>query len=86
MDKNAALEYPVTVDEWGTYIQTLTNDELYAKTASVNSALFFKEMKEDGIKNEDTEQIIKQFAFEIKIRGMLFPPDGFFDLGVLVRI
>lgn len=66
---------PTTIEEWASYIGTLTGDELYSKALAANTIPFVRSMEEDGYSADDIERILTMFAEQFEHDGQM-PPSG----------
>lgn len=69
------MNKPTTIEEWASYIGTLTGDTLYSKALAANTVPFVRRMEEEGYSAGEIEQVLTMFAEQFEHSGQQ-PPSG----------
>lgn len=77
---------PQTLQEWQTYIGSLTGMPLWSKAVAANSQAFADTLIEEGFKMADVQAILVMFAHQLQATGQVLPASGAFDFVELSRI
>ena len=82
------MDMPTTIEEWASYIGTLTGDTLYSKAMAANSIPFVRRLEEEGFAPSETESILTMFASQFQHDGQTVPSgvDGaYIDFNMLLE-
>lgn len=66
------MSLPESVEEWASYISSLTGDQLRSKAIAANSLEFVRVLQEEGLASE-VVNILVMFAVRLEEEGQLLP-------------
>lgn len=67
---------PYTVDDWVTYIATLSGVELRRKALAANTIAFVTTLKGEGRSGREIADVLVAFALQLKRDGQMPPVGG----------
>lgn len=71
-----SAEYPVTVEEWASYISRLSGENLRRQAIAANTLAFVEDLQEEGLGNKEIVQVFNLFALQFYNQDSS-PPTGF---------
>jgi hypothetical protein len=71
-----SAEYPVTVEEWASYISRLKGADLRRQAIAANTLAFVEDLQDDGLEGAEIVKVFNLFALQFYHEGAA-PPVGF---------
>lgn len=77
---------PQSIEEWDSYIEVLSDEDLWSQSVSANTESFAQELLHEGFSVMFVKRVVQLFAKQLASRNLKIPDGGAYDMHTLARL